>query len=95
VGGMRFGEAVGRIGEDSVMVVRVHQLVDHVGGRFELGVFVVGGHFEQVHILSGVTFNHVLVIIGKEIAHVIILFWCETVSQSDEFEDLPTGTASL
>ena len=23
------------------MVVRVHQLVDHVGGRFELGVFVV------------------------------------------------------
>jgi hypothetical protein len=41
VGGMRFGEAVGRIGEDSVVVVRVHQLVDHVGGRFELGVFVV------------------------------------------------------
>lgn len=41
MGGMRFGEAVGRIGEDSVMVVRVHQLVDHVGGRFKLGVFVV------------------------------------------------------
>ncbi len=59
---MCFGEAVGRVGEDSVVVVRVHQLVDHVGGRFELGVFVVA-LFER----------------GK----------------SDEFEDLPTGTASL
>ena len=38
---MRFGEAVSGVGKDSVVVVWVHQLVDHVGGSFELGVFVV------------------------------------------------------
>jgi hypothetical protein len=66
VGGMRFGEAVGRIGEDSVMVVRVHQLVDHVGGRFELGVFVVA-LFERGKCRGKV--------IGQEIRKILILIY--------------------
>jgi hypothetical protein len=72
--------SVGRVDKESVVLIGIHQRVDHIGGSLELSVLVMGSIFPGRHEDSSVTLSHFLHVVRVEVRKVVVHLWGVFVS---------------
>lgn len=81
-------QSVGGVDQQTIVLIRVHQTVYHIGWSLHLSVFVVRGVLEEGHQNSGIALTHFNHFIRVEIGKIVIHFWGEFISKTNQFVHL-------